>query len=296
MKEELEARKCVFRRKTTLRECLDIAREATQYHGFFQHYTSMDRLVSMILYQQFWLTRGDSSRLDDQLEWQKYGRQAEWRRTYIGCFSHVNSENAAMWGLYGPKNHDSVRISIPNEKMVKWISDIQSAALKPVVRKNGKSPWVDGKEIQDFEILFGDLVYLAVDDGERYDRNRSNCASWCDVNTDEPIDNLPRQLYTEDIVGWVKDYEWKDERESRIVLKVGSGEKVQTGNVAIAIPLYVLEAMTVTFSPWATDDEIESDKRLLLCVLHKAGIENSTAKKFRRSFLSGALQKWEKRG
>lgn len=292
-REQLKKLQDDFCKKSTLSECLEIAKKATSLHGFFQHYTSLECLVSMIVNREFWLTRGDSVRLDDQLEWRKYGNKAEWRRTFIGCFSHGTTENAAMWGLYGPKSHLSVRLSIPRETMLTWIDWLGTPGGKPAFCKSARRPRKNGAKIEEFSVSFGDLVYLAVDDGDRYDRKRGDTAAWFNVATDKPIPGLANQLLSEKVIGWVKDYEWKDERESRIVFKTSSG--VSSSSVAIQIQPNVLETMSITFSPWATDHEIDSMTKMLKTIMFKSDVKREKSDRFKRSFLSGALQKWERR-
>lgn len=57
-----------FTKVSTLSAALKIASEATFLHRRFQHYTSVPLLVSMILGESMWLTRGDSISLDDSQE------------------------------------------------------------------------------------------------------------------------------------------------------------------------------------------------------------------------------------
>ena len=113
------------------------------------------------------------------------------------------------------------------------------------------------------------------------------------MTTDNPIPGLANQLRADNVIGWVKDYEWKDERESRIVFKASSG--VSSSSVVIQIQPNVLETMSITFSPWATDHEIASMTKMLKTIMFKCDVKREKSDRFKRSFLSGALQKWERR-
>ena len=136
------------------------------------------------------------------------------------------------------------------------------------------------------------MVYLSIDDpdrkGDKYDRKRSNCVSWEGATT-QRIEGLEDEIVEEWATGLVKDYEWRHERESRLLIKVrkhvGRGMKV-------GIPDDVLEDMRFTFSPWLSPNMEALAEKLIKEALTKR-LKREPKKleqRFRRSVLAGGLR------
>ena len=96
---------------------LELANRASTVHGGYHHYTSLSTLRKIVGDKTMWLSRLDSSSLNDSHESGKYGRGRDWRRMYVGCFSYGRSENALLWKMYCKQNRDAVRILISQEGM-----------------------------------------------------------------------------------------------------------------------------------------------------------------------------------
>lgn len=90
-------------------------------HKCYYHYTSWDSFLKIYENASFLLTRGNSLNINDQHEALMKGSWSTWNRTYIGSFAYGQSENMAMWGLYGQPETDAIRIAIPRAEMLNWI-------------------------------------------------------------------------------------------------------------------------------------------------------------------------------
>ena len=109
-------------------------RDKAKSHNRFNHYTTVSILNLILKNKTLQLTRGDSLILNDWHEKNRKGAENEWNKTYIGCFAcdnyetnideykiNYDSENMAMWGLYGLPSNEAIRITIPKTKMIDFI-------------------------------------------------------------------------------------------------------------------------------------------------------------------------------
>ena len=245
----------------------------------YQHYTSLDTVLKVIMSRQFILSRGDSINLNDLREGKKFGGVPErMKRSYIACFGHGAGESVAMWGLYGKSNPLAMRITIPGAIMAEWIRNIQFAA--------------DSKQIAA-KADFRDVVYAAFTDktkADEWDIRRTNVLRWEDsVFRCKSANGFRRELQDGEYGGWLKDYEWHYERETRLyaLLPKAIGNKP----LFAVVPKDVIASMRFTFSPWADDAMAKVIETSINAALSAIGIPAARPKfqRFRRSVLQGAL-------
>ena len=204
-------------------------------HYNYYHYTNWDSLNKIVKNRTFLLTRGNSMHINDQHEAIMKGSKAAWDRTYIGSFSYGREENMAMWGLYGLPWEDAVRIRIPKEQMVRWISNINRVGL-----------W-DGKSIvgwnYDIAATLNDIVYVSGESGGQSLNLTHADDHFSTAKTPglSAIDRNPK------MTGYIKSYAWEYEKEVRI--RIQTGEALGTEKIAIEIPPEVIDALTVTVGP-----------------------------------------------
>lgn len=283
----------------SLLSCLRTASGALMAHTQFQHYTSFTRALQILKHRRIWLTCGNSENLNDQIEWQKYGPSKKyWKNIFQASFSYGTAEQAFMWYAYGPKNHQSVRLSIPAEAMGKWRETVKGLKGSRLRIMDAKKPDAQGDDkrvvtVDDADIH--DILYLAVDDKDRYGRERKNCVAWDAARQHFPT--LPDDIRDPDLAGWIKDYEWRAEQETRIRILV-KPQRVKVDYVALPIPDTVLSEMSITFGPWATDEEIQAMQAQVKTALADSAVDADKPVKFckdffKRSFLFGALKQWE---
>lgn len=254
------------------------------WHRTYQHYTTLSSVVTKILERKWWLSRSDSDTLNDRQESAKFGDLELFERTYQASFVHGAAESAALWGLYQPSNPFAIRITLPGQAVQSWVKFL--GEKKRIFGKSSKPHKVGG-------VCFKDIIYAAVDfrgrKWERGDIKRSNGLYWAEVNSKD-VDGLEGEIGKKEYTGWLKDYEWRHERESRLCVRTlkTSPEK------AMWVPIdgALLSAMKFTFSPWLPC-EYEKEVASILCLaLRKAKIDKNITKdsdKFRRSVLQGAI-------
>lgn len=295
---DFDVRRFKFASAETFKDARQIAwPEQPIYHSYYQHYTTLDRVVTKILKQEWWLTRSDSVRLNDLQEAKKFGNPQLLKRTYQASFSKGTAESAAMWGLYVRDNPFAVRVLIPGKAIEEWMSDVSLC---------------DNVKCGKIEVAkFQDLIYAAVPflHGQRdsLDKKRGNSVSWegmnCDFKgadacqSDMEGDRLIRNLHDDEVTGFMKDYEWRHEREARLCVRLEKASSRKA--VPIKIPINVIASMSFTMSPWVDPKHEEHIRKTLQCALEvvrkSANDTNGAAtikfnsQPFHRSVLQGAF-------
>lgn len=271
-KSKLDDRKSRFQTRKSLRAALNVVASSRLHHSLYQHYTTIENVLYKISKGVWWLSCCTSDRLNDQKEAVKFGDYSEARRMYQTCFCHGSAESVAMWGMYQCSKPCAIRITLPVETMRKWLSSLNK-------ENNG-------------DVLFRDIVYIAVAESklakDKYEIRRQNCASW-EGAVLSLQDSLPDDVHERWATGLIKDYEWRHERESRLLIKV----REHMGNgIKINIPDYVLEDMRFTFSPWLSPNIEANAEKLIMDALQKRLKKKPKEldQRFRRSVLTGGLR------
>ena len=189
----------------------------------------------------FLLTRGNSLNINDQHEALMKGSWSTWNKTYIGSFAYGQSENMAMWGLYGQPETDAIRIAIPKSAMLNWIHGTKEVYI-----------W-DGAPIDSIraDVSLNDIVYVSgearSDDLLLY--NNTQKLKTVNIPGLKGVDTTPQ------MTGYIKNAAWRYENEVRI--RVELPYSVGKEKIMIKIPDYVLSAITVMEGPsfvYKTDD------------------------------------------
>ena len=270
------------------------------FHGRFVHYTKLSRVVQMFESGRWWLTRADSDSLNDVQEARKYGNPELLGRMYQASFSYGSAENAAMWGLYCPGDPFGVMISIDGKAMREWFAEIRSkkcdARLEyPETKaKPGKHVNLSKTEIDCADAR--DVIYAATKfaDTPFREKNRSDILCWCGAMTDE-IDGLAQEIKDDKFTGWIKDYEWRQENESRIALRVKNVAGKLPNHLSIKIPDSVIKAMRFTLSPWLKDEYYDETHNVIRALTMKHHPEKIPENLVSRSVITGALESWRNR-
>lgn len=258
--------------KDILKGVLAISHDAATCHRAYNHYTTLDKFEKIFGAEggpSFLLGRLTSVRLNDHNECDKYAKYQSAAQTYVLCLNHDGAECANLWWLYAQGDPLALRITFPAKEFCRWCEDL---------RKN-KSKGVD----------VADVVYAAVR-GTRddYQFDRQNTLSWEDQRV--CVENLRKLINRDGLVGRVKDYEWRYERETRII--VWKNKKNTKGVVGdrffkLKIPDDLVAKMRITTSPWVSDwDYKEIQRRVVTCL---EGRWKLTARNFRPSVLERAM-------
>lgn len=210
-------------------------------HKCYYHYASWDSFLKIYENASFLLTRGNSLNINDQHEALMKGSWSTWNRTYIGSFAYGQSENMAMWGLYGQPETDAIRIAIPRAEMLNWIHGTKEVYI-----------W-DGAPIDSIraDVTLNDIVYVS---GEARSDNLLLCNNTQKLKTVN-IHGLKGVDTTPQMTGYIKNAAWRYENEVRIRAELPYS--VGKEKIMIKIPDYVLSAITVMEGPsfvYKTDD------------------------------------------
>lgn len=285
-----------FPRQDNLNDILNLVRDGGVMHGYYQHYTSLGRVLDKIS-GDWWLTRSDCDRLNDLQEKTKFGCAEVAHRIFQTCFYHGINEDAAMWGLYQSCNPLAIRITIPGLIIKKWIGDI---LVNPGLHKKAidKHLMNIGLEADCGRLIhsasFGDIVYLSVDDplikSDLKDVRRGYNAYWDGVRCCKPKD-IREDIKCDWVTSLVKDREWEHERESRLILQFFEPLPDNVTAIKIHVPKYVVEGMRFTFSPWLKREYETIVEEVLKkqLISEKIDLHKGKPQRFRRSTLCGAL-------
>jgi len=217
----------------TREELISYLKSKGKNHNNYYHYTTWDSLEKILTNRSFLLTRGNALSINDQQEAIMKGAWREWNRIYIGSFSFGESENMAMWGLYGLPWPDGVRICIPKDKMNFWISGITEVGI-----------WEGGRIVGQedaAEVALNDIVYVSGTDNQlRFTRAGYHKT----VSAGSPLWGADR---APEMTGYVKSFAWQYENEVR--LRICLKDEAGPDKICIPIPQEVLDAMTFTTGP-----------------------------------------------
>ena len=260
-----------------------LLRKAGILHGSYSFYTTLDRAKGLLCNRRMWLTRLDSDTFDDTIEHRKYGDTKEQQRTFIRCLSFGDSESAAMWGLYCSPTYQAIRISFTK-------TAIQHLCNQAVHRIENDICAKDNLEVS--ARFVSDILYASVK-GEGDAKHRSNSLYWNGAYTKKKIDKLEEHKSQKTVTGFVKDSEWRFENESRLFVK--TREVIDSKHIAIDVPDESIHGMSFTLSPWLDEDESEFVEQLLRKWLKQTGCCNILDSTFKKSTLSGGLERWKER-
>lgn len=225
-----------------------LARKGGNRNSYY-HYTTLDTLHNIVTppSNSFFLTRGNSMGIND---WQepKRGAKGEWEQIYLACFSAMGDENMAMWGLYGLPMQSAVRIEIPGKAMRSWINSAHKAYRILSDEVLDESPLVHLTDVAYISETQNGVNHSLFRDGQYM------------YNVAQNVYKDPRFNSSPEIVGFIKARAWQYEREVRI--RVRTGKKLSTDQIALQLPKNVIQAMTVVTGP-NFDHGLAENKKLL---------------------------------
>lgn len=245
-----------------------IAENAATQHMAYHHYTSLEGFKHIAKSRQLRLTRLSSISLNDRNERDKYASSSSVaNRTFVACFNHEGAECANLWWLYSKGEPKSLRLTIPHEAFQRWAEELRARETRTEVR---------------------DVVYAAVKGWrDEYQYERQDVLSWDDQRVHIP--KLSEYVGHERFCGCLKDYEWRAEHETRIIVR-GTGV---TRFEYIDIPDYVLDSLKITTSPWVSDGDYEEIRKTAQERL--AGKWKMTRQNFRPSVLERTMDALSKK-
>ena len=250
--------------KEGLKGCLWIAENAASLHAAYHHYTTCEAFCKIFRSEterSIRLSRLASARLNDGNECDKYSMPKTAQHTFVCCFNHEGAESANLWYLYAKGSPRAMRITFPAKEFAEWVTDL---------RKQG--------------VLVTDVVYAAVRGGrDDYPQDRQN--TLCREDVKVHVENLSDLLEDESLVGRLKDYEWRSERETRFLVRDERDERFKY----LEIPTSLIKKLRITMSPWASDEDYDETKECVAKTLGFWGWKPTTTT-FRSSVLTHAME------
>ncbi len=269
-------------------------------HEHFHHYTNLKTLELIIKNKTLKFTRGNSKSLNDWHEPQVKGVKEYWDKTYIACFSfddnevesakNYDSENIAMWELYGVPSNDAVKISLSDKKMNNFIevSNEKVGKKQDLIYLDGeKQEPLSSNEID--KLVLADVFYVKGTDNDKrvsIEQNHYGVPVHFNFNNS---DNLHDFLQNWFFTGYVKNNAWCNEKEVRIILTLKY--KIDKEELFMEIPDDIISSFQVTLGPNFSKSELDKpgDDIILETIkrnLNKFGIDKN---KVRRSLFTGQV-------
>lgn len=234
-------------------------KDKAKTHKRFNHYTTSSILNLILNNKTLRLTRGNSEILNDWHERNRKGVEEEWNNTYIACFASDNyenyidenkvnydSENMAMWGLYGLLSNEAVRITLPCNKMKRLINISQDK-----LKNNENFIFTEG--IRNVEnavsndkiksITLTDVFYVKGTNKDIIPPEQKHIQTVLKFNTN----NLHNYFMKKDFTGFVKNYAWNYEKETRIIVKLN--KPIDKEFLYIELPDEVIKSFQITLGP-----------------------------------------------
>ena len=227
-----------FSYATTSIDVASLLEEAAQERPYFRHYTTLTSFMYITEEPDKWmfrLTRGDDPNMNDQLECRRLGDAQTWKRTFIGSFSCVEDESAAMWGLYGKPTNEALRLSFNRDTMQKWLDVLgNQKEHNPEAQFFGFNGNV-GEKVQlrwsDIEFHFADVLY-----GGSVNPDEHSVGSYIfrkkQLLKSQFAGFGPEFEKSPEITGFIKSIDWAYEEEARIIARVSENVLLPTDKVA----------------------------------------------------------------
>lgn len=234
-------------------------KDKSKTHKRFNHYTTSSVLNLILKNKTLKLTRGNSRSLNDWHERNSKGVEEEWNKTYIACFASDNyeknideitvnydSESMAMWGLYGFPSKEAVRITIPRKEMLRFIN-----CSRAKLRKNKNIIFTEGIREAVYavskdmikSIILTDVFYVKGTDKDIIPPEQKHIQTVLQFNTY----NLHEYFQKRDFTGFVKNYAWNYEKETRIIVKLN--KPIDKEFLYIELPDDVIRSFQITLGP-----------------------------------------------
>ena len=204
------------------------------------HYTTLENAVKIIQGQKWHLVSAKD--MNDRREYRN-GDDKRWDNLFFASFMREDKESIGMWSMYSQPWRKGVKISIPKETFKQWVGEI--SVIHEISKINYQPT---GRSIKlyknsDARVYISTVAYSNSESLE--DRKKSKEMLQCGGEKNVHIHNA---VSIPELTGYVKDMAWVAEKEVRIKAEFDNSE-YKFERVAIDVPDYVIENMTITASP-----------------------------------------------
>ena len=275
---------------------LGALQDAALRHAEYQHYLKCEHLEKMILGDKMLLRRGSSSALDDWRESEKYGDPKLWDRTYLACFCHEREENAAFWWMYGQGHQEALRVTFPLPVLRLWVKKLKLlTSVDPFISDENERKLVPGSHVVVGKPFVTDIGYVSIHSakGKRQKNGDENGTGVRAVSWDglcRHFADLDTCIKTKEATGRFKDYEWRFERETRLLVEIGDSG-FYPDQIVVSLDWTELSKagrFTITAGPWMPQRRFDEMKIRFEALFRAKGLSDK-GYSIERSSLLGAL-------
>ena len=220
-------------------------------HRSLSQYTTLTVLKKIVGGAAWHFCRPDG--MNDGEEYRRI--PARFRQSlYFACFTFMNSESMAMWGLYSIPREEGVRITFPGKAWREWLSGAHT------VREAG-----GGRVVEGVPVFARDVAYMGRDRVGLY---------WNASSNKRLLQKHAVRALHEALPAGVKHYAWKYEQECRAFLAVP--DLPDCSALALPLPQRCLEQLQVTYGPYVPEAAVaETD-----CFLLEQGLRRGSRSEF----------------
>lgn len=218
---------------------------------FLYQYTTLSNAIKTINGQKWHL--GNAKDMNDVLEYQN-GDKSRWTDLFFTCFMTEDKENIGMWSMYSQPWEQGVKITLPRQVVKDWIKNVST-----VYEISSKTFLPTGRKL-DTRLFLSAVAYTNIDSAQT--KNESPIVSWSTAKNDL----LMNYVRDSKLTGYIKDSAWSYEKEIRI--KADFNNIVGFERVAIDVPNFVIDSMTITAGPKFKGNLIDEIQKEIQRTIH----------------------------
>ena len=221
---------------------LDHTYARTKRCNYVYHYTTLSTLVEILRGRRWHLA--NARNMNDQLEY-SYGDPDRWKKIFFSSFMMNAKESIGMWSMYAQPWASGVKIAIPLAEMKKWIKNKPEIFGVKENKENADKRFDEYRTSVKIDgvatvLRLSAVAYSNAKDLESDETEQLTCGE----AKNSVIKNAPD---IPELTGYVKDKAWDYERELR--LKITFSDEFNYDRVALEVPEYIIDAMTITTGP-----------------------------------------------
>lgn len=226
-------------------EFLDDSGERLRNTDSIFHYTTLDNCIKIFRSRMWHLCNPQN--MNDRLEYQN-GDNNRWNNIFFSSFMSNSNESIAMWSMYSQPWDRGVQLAIKKEILKQWISEIKF--IREISCEDYEPTGRIIERNKNNRVFLSSVTYHNV--------TESNEELWWNTVVNKRMTNAD---HIPELTGYVKDFAWNYEQEIRIKAVFNNSENFQ--RVAIDIPDYILDNMTIVKSPMFKEELLPQLKKAI---------------------------------
>lgn len=213
---------------------LNDSNERLKSSKYIYHYTTLSNAIKILKGKKWHLA--NPKNMNDRLEYEN-GDKSKWHNIFFSSFMTEDKESIGMWSMYAQPWEMGVKISIPSTTARKWVGNV-SRFYEVNEHYVSTNCFVD---LEDGQLKLSSVAYCTTD--KQTKKDMTEMLRWSNV-TNTLLKDVSQKS---ELTGYIKDMAWSYEKEIRI--RAEFDNDLSFNRVAIDIPDYVIDSMTITASP-----------------------------------------------